>query len=91
MAFSAVATVSRVERHLVTGNLITPSEQEVVACEAARPYKCCSGYRILPIRRGGSNDTDVDYPYIGLQLIVMDLLQVIYKNAIGKAATFPVL
>ena len=73
-AFSAVATMSRVECHLVTGNLITLSEQELVDCEAARRYKCCSGFRILPARRSVSNDTDVDYPYIGLQLTVMDVL-----------------
>ena len=66
-AFTAVATVESLNA-IVTGDLISLSEQEIVDCDDlgthCQPGNMKKAYRY--IMRNGGIDTDANYPYRGV-------------------------
>ena len=67
-AFTAVATVESLNA-IVTGELISLSEQEIVDCDDQGTH-CQPGYIHKAYRyilRNGGIDTDDNYPYVGVQ------------------------
>ncbi|KAL3526812.1 hypothetical protein ACH5RR_011468 [Cinchona calisaya] len=78
-AFSAVAAVEGINR-IVTGELISLSEQELMDCDKACNVGCSGGlmdYAFDFIIANGGIDTEADYPYIGLD----DICDSSRKNA----------
>jgi cathepsin L len=66
-AFSTIAAVEGINK-IVTGELITLSEQELVDCDTAYNAGCNGGlmdYAFEFIIQNGGIDSDVDYPYRG--------------------------
>lgn len=66
-AFSTIAAVEGVNQ-IVTGDLITLSEQELVDCDTSYNEGCNGGlmdYAFEFIIKNGGIDTDKDYPYKG--------------------------
>lgn len=54
---------------IVTGDLITLSEQELVDCDTLYNFGCNGGQMNLAfefIVKNGGIDSDKDYPYIGM-------------------------
>ena len=67
-AFAAVATVESLNA-ILTGDLISLSEQEIVDCDE-RGKHCQPGYSSDAYRyivRNGGIDTDNNYPYVRVQ------------------------
>ena len=67
-AFTVVATVESINA-IVTGDLISLSEQEIVDCDD-RSTHCQPGWvrtAYQYIVRNGGIDTDDNYPYVGVQ------------------------
>ncbi|KAI3802413.1 hypothetical protein L1987_30545 [Smallanthus sonchifolius] len=66
-AFSTIGSVEAVNQ-IVTGDLITLSEQELVDCDTSYNQGCNGGdmdYAFDFIVKNGGIDTDKDYPYTG--------------------------
>ncbi|GKC60724.1 low-temperature-induced cysteine proteinase-like protein [Tanacetum coccineum] len=66
-AFSTIGSVEAVNQ-IVTGDLITLSEQELVDCDTSYNEGCNGGdmdYAFAFIVKNGGIDTDTDYPYTG--------------------------
>nr|XP_043636238.1 low-temperature-induced cysteine proteinase-like [Erigeron canadensis] len=66
-AFSTIGSVEAVNQ-IVTGELITLSEQELVDCDRSYNQGCNGGdmdYAFEFIVKNGGIDTDTDYPYTG--------------------------
>ncbi|KAJ0587409.1 putative actinidain [Helianthus annuus] len=66
-AFSTIGSVEAVNQ-IVTGDLITLSEQELVDCDTSYNEGCNGGdmdYAFDFIVKNGGIDTDTDYPYTG--------------------------
>ncbi|CAI0389107.1 unnamed protein product [Linum tenue] len=66
-AFSTVSSVEGINQ-IVTGELITLSEQELVDCDTSYNEGCNGGlmdYAFEFIIKNGGIDTDLDYPYTG--------------------------
>ncbi|KAK1427442.1 hypothetical protein QVD17_16128 [Tagetes erecta] len=64
-AFSAIGAVESINQ-IVTGDLITLSEQELVDCDRSYNEGCNGGdmdYAFVYIIRNGGIDSDKDYPY----------------------------
>ncbi|WOL17466.1 oryzain alpha chain-like [Canna indica] len=64
-AFSTIAAVEGINQ-IVTGDLITLSEQELVECDSAYNQGCNGGlmdYAFEFITQNGGIDTETDYPY----------------------------
>lgn len=64
-AFSTVASVEGINK-IVTGDLITLSEQELVDCDTTVNQGCSGGlmdYAFEFIINNGGIDSDEDYPY----------------------------
>ncbi|KAF5817528.1 putative actinidain [Helianthus annuus] len=67
-AFSSVGAVEAINQ-IVTSDLITLSEQELVDCDTSYSQGCNGGYTndaFEFIVRNGGIDSDIDYPYIGM-------------------------
>ncbi|KAK7331028.1 hypothetical protein VNO77_25237 [Canavalia gladiata] len=70
-AFSTVAAVEAINK-IVTGKLVSLSEQELVDCDTTYNEGCNGGlmdYAFQFIIRNGGIDTDQDYPYQGVDAI----------------------
>ncbi|WJX89600.1 cathepsin L [Trifolium repens] len=68
-AFSTIATVEAINK-IVTGKLVSLSEQELVDCDRAYNEGCNGGlmdYAFEFIIGNGGIDTDQDYPYKGFE------------------------
>lgn len=66
-AFSTVAAVEAINK-IVTGEMITLSEQELVDCDRTQNSGCNGGlmdYAFQFIISNGGMDTEEDYPYRG--------------------------
>ncbi|KAL3840432.1 hypothetical protein ACJIZ3_025023 [Penstemon smallii] len=66
-AFSTIAAVESINQ-IVTGDLITLSEQELVDCDSSYNQGCNGGlmdYAFQFIIKNGGIDSDKDYPYTG--------------------------
>ncbi|KVH98322.1 low-temperature-induced cysteine proteinase-like [Cynara cardunculus var. scolymus] len=66
-AFSTIGSVEAINQ-IVTGELITLSEQELVDCDTSYNEGCNGGYMDYAfefIVKNGGIDTDTDYPYTG--------------------------
>jgi len=64
-AFSTVATVEAINQ-IVTGNMTSLSEQELVDCDRAEDQGCNGGLMDNAFRfiiQNGGLDTEEDYPY----------------------------
>lgn len=67
-AFSTIGAVEGINQ-IVTGDLITLSEQELVDCDTSYNEGCNGGlmdYAFEFIIKNGGIDTDKDYPYKGV-------------------------
>lgn len=65
-AFSTVGAVEGINK-IVTGELISLSEQELVDCDTSYNQGCNGGlmdYGFEFIKKNGGIDTEEDYPYI---------------------------
>jgi hypothetical protein len=68
-AFSTIATVEAINK-IVTGKLVSLSEQELVDCDRVYNEGCSGGlmdYAFEFIIGNGGIDTDQDYPYKGFE------------------------
>ncbi|XP_028760525.1 zingipain-2 isoform X2 [Neltuma alba] len=67
-AFSTVATVEAINK-IVTGDLVSLSEQELVDCDKSHNNGCHGGlvrYAFDFIVKNGGIDSEDDYPYLGI-------------------------
>lgn len=88
-AFSTIGAVEGINQ-IVTGDLITLSEQELVDCDTSYNEGCNGGlmdYAFEFIIKNGGIDTDKDYPYKGVdgtcdQIRVSTLVFVLTRNYI---------
>ncbi|CAL5197738.1 unnamed protein product [Lathyrus oleraceus] len=68
-AFSAVAAVEAINK-IVTGSLVSLSEQELVDCDRTKNKGCNGGNQVNAYRfivENGGLDSQIDYPYLGRQ------------------------